>query len=68
MADDGKCFPNIGDCVNATIDIDFTKTKKISNKLIGVFFEDINYAADGGLYAELLRNKDFEYTDKDHVG
>ena len=68
MADDGKLFPNVGDCVNATIDIDFTKTKKISNKLIGVFFEDINYAADGGLYAELLRNRDFEYTDKDHVG
>ena len=68
MADDGKHFPNIGDSINATIDIDFAKTKNISNKLIGVFFEDINYAADGGLYAELLRNRDFEYTDKDHVG
>lgn len=28
--------------------------------LIGVFFEDINYAADGGLYAELVQNRDFE--------
>lgn len=68
MADDGKRFLNIGNNVNAHLDIDFSKTKKISNKLIGVFFEDINYAADGGLYAELLRNRDFEYTDKDHHG
>lgn len=27
----------------------------------GVFFEDINYAADGGLYAELVQNRSFEY-------
>ncbi len=33
----------------------------ISPTLYGVFFEDINYAADGGLYAELLRNRSFEY-------
>lgn len=39
--------------------------KKISDKLIGIFFEDINYAADGGLYAELIQNRDFEYNDKD---
>ena len=29
--------------------------------LLGVFFEDINYSADGGLYAELIQNRDFEY-------
>ena len=29
--------------------------------LIGIFYEDINYAADGGLYAELIQNRDFEY-------
>ncbi len=40
--------------------------KQISDKLIGIFFEDINYAADGGLYAELLQNRDFEYTHKDN--
>ncbi len=39
--------------------------KAISDKLIGIFFEDINYAADGGLYAELLQNRDFEYNGKD---
>ncbi|WP_447641512.1 MULTISPECIES: alpha-L-arabinofuranosidase C-terminal domain-containing protein [Chitinophagaceae] len=36
--------------------------KKISDMLVGAFFEDINYAADGGLYAELVQNRDFEYT------
>lgn len=37
------------------------ESKKISDKLIGVFFEDINYAADGGLYAEMVQNRSFEY-------
>jgi len=35
--------------------------KKISPDLFGIFFEDINYAADGGLYAELVQNRSFEY-------
>jgi alpha-L-arabinofuranosidase/enterochelin esterase-like enzyme len=35
--------------------------KAISPDLFGIFFEDINYAADGGLYAELLQNRSFEY-------
>jgi signal transduction histidine kinase/DNA-binding response OmpR family regulator len=51
--------------VKATMTVDTGKPKKISDKLIGVFFEDINYAADGGLYAELLQNRDFEYSPKD---
>ncbi len=29
--------------------------------LWGIFFEDINHAADGGLYAELVRNRSFEF-------
>lgn len=33
----------------------------ISPMLYGVFFEDINYGADGGLYGELLANRSFEY-------
>ena len=33
----------------------------ISTDLFGVFFEDLNYAADGGLYAELVQNRSFEY-------
>lgn len=37
----------------------------ISPDLYGVFFEDINYGGDGGLYAELIPNRSFEYYDKD---
>ena len=36
--------------------------KKISSDLFGLFFEDINYSADGGLYAEQVQNRSFEYT------
>lgn len=36
--------------------------KAISTDLVGVFFEDINYATDGGLYAELIQNRSFEYS------
>ncbi|MBA4196227.1 MAG: alpha-L-arabinofuranosidase [Chitinophaga sp.] len=28
----------------------------------GIFFEDINFAADGGIYAELVKNRSFEFT------
>ena len=34
---------------------------EMSDTLYGLFFEDINHAADGGLYAELLDNRSFEY-------
>ncbi len=34
----------------------------ISSELFGLFFEDINYSADGGLYAELIQNRSFEYS------
>ena len=41
------------------------QTKKIgsavSPTMYGLFFEDINYAADGGLYAELVKNRSFEF-------
>lgn len=33
----------------------------ISDLLYGIFFEDINFAADGGLYAEKVINRSFEY-------
>jgi alpha-L-arabinofuranosidase len=36
-------------------------TVQLSPRLYGLFYEDINYAADGGLYAELLQNRSFEY-------
>ena len=34
---------------------------EISDLLYGIFFEDINFAADGGLYAEKVINRSFEY-------
>ncbi|HWA09752.1 MAG TPA: alpha-L-arabinofuranosidase C-terminal domain-containing protein [Opitutaceae bacterium] len=34
---------------------------EVSPLLHGIFFEDINYGADGGLYAELVQNRSFEH-------
>lgn len=45
-----------------TLDINLKKTgAPIQNTMYGIFFEDINYAADGGLYAELVKNRSFEF-------
>ncbi|RFM32632.1 alpha-L-arabinofuranosidase C-terminal domain-containing protein [Chitinophaga silvisoli] len=44
------------------------RQKAISPDLFGIFFEDISYSADGGLYAELIQNRSFEYTGSDHKG
>ena len=61
MKDDDKRFANLPQTLQTTLKIDVNKQKRISDKLIGIFFEDISYAADGGLYAELIQNRDFEY-------
>ncbi len=45
--------------VEITIDSD-TPGVDISPMLYGIFYEDINHAADGGIYAELIRNRAFE--------
>ena len=42
--------------------------KQISDELIGIFFEDISSAADGGLYAELLQNGSFEFSPNERDG
>ena len=39
----------------------------IADSMYGVFFEDINFAADGGLYAELVRNRSFEFLPVDNA-
>jgi len=52
------CFQVTGNMVAQS---SFSGGKKISSDLFGLFFEDINYAADGGLYAELVQNRSFEY-------
>jgi alpha-L-arabinofuranosidase len=49
--------------LNAQVTLDIDAVKKsvaISPTLNGIFFEDINHAGDGGLYAELIRNRSFE--------
>ena len=42
--------------------------KKISNELIGIFFEDISSSADGGLCAELIQNGSFEFSPSERDG
>ena len=45
-----------------TLDISLKKAgAPIQSTMYGIFFEDINYAADGGLYAELVKNRSFEF-------
>ena len=61
---DDKIYENLGD-VRTRIRIDRSNAKPVSDMFVGVFFEDLNYAADGGLYAELLQNRDFEYSKAD---
>ncbi|WP_288206473.1 alpha-L-arabinofuranosidase C-terminal domain-containing protein [uncultured Parabacteroides sp.] len=53
---------------NTTVIVNGNQKKPISDLLVGAFFEDINYAADGGLYAELIQNRDFEYSPADKEG
>ena len=44
------------------IDIQVSKPgAPIQPTMYGIFFEDINFAADGGLYAELIKNRSFEF-------
>ena len=66
LADDDKLLAKLGNKpVNALLKINADNRKAISDKLIGIFFEDISYAADGGLYAEMVQNRDFEYSSLD---
>ena len=51
----------VGVQAQVTIDIDTQQRgAKVSPMLYGIFYEDINHAADGGIYAELIRNRSFE--------
>ena len=48
----------------ATIEIQVDQPgAKINPAMWGIFFEDINFGADGGLYAELVKNRAFEFPD-----
>lgn len=43
-----------------TIQVD-KPVSEIQPTMWGIFFEDINFAADGGLYAEMVKNRSFEF-------
>lgn len=50
------------------LDLDLsTPIAKIQPTMYGIFFEDINFSADGGLYAELVKNRSFAF-DKPMMG
>lgn len=49
------------------LNISSEKGVDIQDGMIGLFFEDINYAADGGLYAEMVENRSFEARYADNV-
>ncbi|CAM5496040.1 hypothetical protein SHIRM173S_11468 [Streptomyces hirsutus] len=55
------------DVTDYTITVDpHAEGAAIGDTMYGVFFEDINRAADGGLYAELVQNRSFEYSTADN--
>src|SRR5690606_8686478 len=64
MRDDPTRFRDLNQ-LEAHITVQVNESKVISDKLIGIFFEDINYAADGGIFAELVQNRGFEYQPTD---
>jgi alpha-L-arabinofuranosidase len=53
---------------DARIRVDLDDPTAISERLYGLFYEDINHAADGGLYAELVQNRSFEFNQLDNPG
>nr|WP_320058965.1 alpha-L-arabinofuranosidase C-terminal domain-containing protein [uncultured Bacteroides sp.] len=61
----GSLALSAGLSLNAQTNELVIQTKKtgaeIQPTMYGLFFEDINYAADGGLYAELVKNRSFEF-------
>lgn len=46
--------------------VDASEKKEPLGDLYGIFFEDLNHAADGGLYAELIQNRAFEFDPVDN--
>ena len=51
-----------GQVQKTNLEVNTTNTvTKIQPTMYGAFFEDINFAADGGLYAEMIKNRSFEF-------
>ncbi|MFC6066916.1 alpha-L-arabinofuranosidase C-terminal domain-containing protein [Streptomyces ochraceiscleroticus] len=60
--------PAAADPTDYTLNVDPAhQGPAIDDTLYGVFFEDINRAADGGLYAEQVQNRSFEYDRADNA-
>jgi len=57
----GNYLPGKNPGIEITVDAS-KPTAKIQPTMYGIFFEDINFAADGGLYAEMVKNRGFEFT------
>ena len=54
-----SCTPEVKESVPVTLNVS-EKGAPVSPSMYGVFFEEINHAGDGGLYAELVQNRSFE--------
>lgn len=55
---------DVTDGITYTIHTDTSgldESYEISDTLFGLFLEDINYAVDGGMYVEMIKNRSFEY-------
>ena len=46
---------------SSVLTVDTAHPQEPLGDLFGIFFEDINHAADGGLYAEMVQNRSFEF-------
>lgn len=56
-------LPTMEEEVKKTYDLSIDVAKKgvdINGDMYGIFFEDINYAVDGGIYSEVVKNRSFE--------
>lgn len=63
-ADAGSAQEGVADGITYSVNTDISgldESHRISDTLFGIFLEDINYAVDGGMYAELVKNRSFEY-------
>ena len=57
----GLCL--VAGAIQAQVTVNLNYMKKgpeIGDRMYGIFFEEINHAGDGGLYAELIHNRSFE--------
>ena len=55
------CLASAGAAVNKLVVEPNAKGAQIPSTMYGLFFEDINYAADGGIYAEKIKNRSFDF-------